>query len=126
MPWGGRGYRWMFWLTGLPGWLRFGYPGFYPGGQASWSWRCRWFPWLPRWWWTGVYGPVQWTPSGPILAQQAQARPVTSAISSIPSIPTNEIEILKQQKQALEQELMAIEEELKYIEERLKQLGEKA
>lgn len=19
-------------------------------------WRCRWFPWLPRWWWTGLYG----------------------------------------------------------------------
>ncbi|MGQ9781795.1 MAG: DUF5320 domain-containing protein [Nitrososphaeria archaeon] len=20
--------------------------------------RCRWFPWLPRWWWTGIYGPI--------------------------------------------------------------------
>lgn len=19
---------------------------------------CRWFPWLPRWWWSGMYGPV--------------------------------------------------------------------
>ena len=19
---------------------------------------CRWFPWLPRWWWTGMYGPI--------------------------------------------------------------------
>jgi hypothetical protein len=17
---------------------------------------CRWFPWMPRWWWTGMYG----------------------------------------------------------------------
>jgi len=33
------------------GW--FGYPYGYPYG-----WRCRWFPWLPRWWWTGIYGPM--------------------------------------------------------------------
>ncbi|RLI97974.1 MAG: hypothetical protein DRP00_03030 [Candidatus Aenigmatarchaeota archaeon] len=126
MPWGwgGRGYRWMFWLTGLPGWLRFGYPGYYPGyypAMPFWFWRCRWFPWLPRWWWTGMYGPIQWTPSGPVLAQQA--RPTTPATPTFPA--ANEIEALKQQKQALEQELKAIEEELKYIEERLKQLGEK-
>ena len=19
---------------------------------------CRWFQWLPRWWWTGMYGPI--------------------------------------------------------------------
>ena len=19
---------------------------------------CRFFPWLPRWWWTGIYGPI--------------------------------------------------------------------
>ena len=25
MPNGGRGHRWMYWLTGLPGWMRFGY-----------------------------------------------------------------------------------------------------
>lgn len=27
------------------------------------GWRCRWFPWLPRWWWTGIYGPA--TPYAP-------------------------------------------------------------
>jgi len=35
--WGGRGYRWMFRLTGLPGWMRFGFsPGWGtipPGAQ---------------------------------------------------------------------------------------------
>lgn len=40
-----------------------------PYGMGPWGWfagpygywglgRCRWFPWLPRWWWTGIYGPV--------------------------------------------------------------------
>ena len=24
-----------------------------------WPWgRCRGFPWLPRWWWSGIYGPI--------------------------------------------------------------------
>ena len=31
MPNGGRGYRWMYQLTGLPGWMRF---GFSPGWQG--------------------------------------------------------------------------------------------
>jgi hypothetical protein len=32
-------------------WGRFAIPyGYQYGG------RCRWFPWLPRWWWTGLYG----------------------------------------------------------------------
>ncbi len=33
MPgWGGRGWRWQYWATGLPGWMRwgYGYPPAYP------------------------------------------------------------------------------------------------
>lgn len=40
------------------------------GWWRGWGWRgnpfpfCRWFPWLPRWWWTGIYGPITpWMPS---------------------------------------------------------------
>ncbi len=123
MPWGwgGRGFRWMFWLTGLPGWARFsyGYPAYgygYPYRYATWPaynwfWRCRWFPWLPRWWWTGMYGPVQWTPQGPMLTSQPSTQ-------TIPTQPINEIEALKQEKQILEQELKDIEKRLKELEER--------
>jgi len=40
------------------GWWWFGY-----GGYPFWGWRgrgnpfpfCRWFPWLPRWWWATPY-----------------------------------------------------------------------
>ncbi len=33
MPgWGGRGWRWRYWLTGMPGWMRWGYP--YPPAPA--------------------------------------------------------------------------------------------
>lgn len=38
----GRGYRWMYLQTGLPGWARYGYPA------MPWSHRCMHFPWLPR------------------------------------------------------------------------------
>ena len=123
----------MFWLTGLPGWARFGYSypftttysgtstTAYPTPYAlaypsNWFWRCRWFPWLPRWWWTGMYGPVQWTPQGPVISQPS--------VSTTP-VQTTDIEYLKRQKQALEQELKAIEDQLRYIEERLKQSGGK-
>ncbi len=47
-----------------------------PYGMGPWSWffgpysywgwgRCRWFPWLPRRWWTGIYGPIApyWPPA---------------------------------------------------------------
>jgi len=34
----------------------YGWMGMY--GYPYWGWRCRWFPWLPRWWWTGMYGPI--------------------------------------------------------------------
>ncbi|MEM3733892.1 MAG: DUF5320 domain-containing protein [Nitrososphaerales archaeon] len=51
-----------------------------PYGMGPWGWllepytylywsrsRCRWFPWLPRWWWTGIYGPLApyWMPPIP-------------------------------------------------------------
>ena len=36
--------------------MAYGYPY---GPWPYWGWgRCRWFPWLPRWWWTGLYGPM--------------------------------------------------------------------
>jgi hypothetical protein len=38
----GRGYRWMYLQTGLPGWARYGYPA------MPWSYRCIHFPQLSR------------------------------------------------------------------------------
>ena len=108
--WRGRGFRWMFWLTGMPRWVRwgYGYSGVYP-----WFWRCRWFPWLPRGWWTGMYGPVTWTPQGPVLAQQIQQHITQPTVQ-------NEIEYLKEQKRMLEEELKAIEKRIKELEAMLK------
>jgi len=133
MPFGfGRGWRWGFMATGMPGWVR-------PGFGFGWGWNCRWFPWLPRWWWTGMYGPVQWTPQGPVLASQIQSQniqqaPVTQA-SVTPQIPfqqvpfkltkEQEIDMLKQELSALEQEKKAIEDEMKYIKQRLDELSKK-
>lgn len=43
-----------------------------PYGYADWFWgRCRRFPWLPRWWWTGMYGAV--TPYTPIPKEQERS-----------------------------------------------------
>jgi hypothetical protein len=47
-----------FWGRGYWG-SRFSYPynRYQTGYVGSPFWRCRWFPWLPRRWWTGMYGP---------------------------------------------------------------------
>lgn len=50
-----------------PGWWKWGYFGYpYYSGfpYPFWAGRgnpfpfCRWFPWMPRWWWSGIYGPI--------------------------------------------------------------------
>jgi len=73
-PWG-----WFAIQSGYPYWL---------------WWRCRWFPWLPRWWWTGIYGPI--TPYTGLPKEQ-------------------EIAMLEDQKKMME-------EELKQIKKRLEEL----
>jgi len=117
MPWGwgrGRGWRHWYYATGMPGWMRgsCGYPAFgWISGNPSGF--CRWFPWLPRGWWTGMYGPVKWTSQGPVLSSQQTEKTQGMTVTSMQ--PISEIEFLKRQKQMLE-------EELKYIEDRIKEL----
>jgi hypothetical protein len=53
--------------------------------------RCRWFPWLPRWWWTGLYG--QLTPYAAIPKEQEKA-------------------MLEQQRKWIEETLALIKERL--------------
>lgn len=126
----GRGYRWMFWLTGMPGWMRagFGYPVFgygYPAfGRGNPFGFCRWFPWLPRGWWPGMYGPVEWTPQGPVLVSQttAQQIPVTPMQFQPQMTKEQEIQYLEQELKALEEEKKALEDELESIKKRINEL----
>jgi hypothetical protein len=72
---------------------------------GSWEWyasphryqywgRCRWFPWLPRWWWTGLYGAMY-----PYSISKEQEKT-----------------ILKEQVAVLEQELVSIKRRLEELE----------
>jgi len=63
---------------------------------AYWFWRCRWFPWLPRWWWMGIYGPLT-----PHISLPAYAR-----------LPK-------------EQELVILEGQRKILEEALSQINKR-
>lgn len=142
---GGNGY----WAraTGMPGWMRsaYGYPaygGFSGYGRPAYGGRgrgnpypyCRFFPWLPRRWWSGMYGPVQWTSQGPMLGSQTQTTPTgqypstppmnfppmtpygSPTQSMTPTAPTDAT-ALRQQKQMLEQQLESLEQQLKELEE---------
>ena len=114
MPWWGRGWRWWYYITGIPGWMRawYGLPafGWFRGNPYPF---CRWFPWLPRWWWSGIYGPVQWTPRGPVLASQAPVQP---------AVPTQPLPIQFQPGMTKEQEIQYLEEEIKAIEDEKRML----
>lgn len=87
MPWG-RGFGWA-WRSGY-------WPGY-----------CRAYPWLPRRWWAGTYGPVYWTPEGPKLGE-----------------PTKEEELsaLKVEREALKGDIESLNKALQELEERIKQL----
>ena len=56
MPFGLGRLGW-FYLYWSPYWFLY-QPYLYP----YWFGRCFWFPWLPRWWWTGIYGPIGFYP----------------------------------------------------------------
>ena len=74
---------------GMGPWGWFAYP------YWAWWWRCRWFPWLPRWWWTGIYGPI--TPW------------------MLPMSREDEIAMLQEEARMLEQELDAIRKRLEEL-----------
>ncbi len=129
MPWGwgwGRGWRWGFWLTGMPGWMRWTYFSYnYPVTAYPWFWRCRWFPWLPRWWWTGMYGPVVWTPQGPFLQSQLTFQPQQSFQPFFQPSPQDELSYLENELKMLEEERKAIEKEIESIKKRIEELKQK-
>jgi len=104
----GRGYRWMYWATGLPGWMRFGYS---PG----------WLGVSP----TGLPPTAQWIiQSGQLpnfmayLQTQNPYLGSTQALGTptMPMAPLNEKQILEQQLQLLQQQLDVINKRLKELE----------
>ena len=133
MPFGGRGYRNWFYATGLPGWMRAaqGLPA-YSRGFANYRansdtaagtsfrgnpyWNCRFFPWLPRGWWSGAFGTIQWTSQGPKLVAQASKETQTTQSQE------QELQALEQQMSAIEEEKKALEQDLEQIKERIKEL----
>lgn len=62
------------------------------GGFLWHWWGCRCFPWLPRWWWTGMYGPIS-----PYISYTEYSSPYTISKEQEKQILENEIKILEQQ-----------------------------
>ena len=68
--------------------------------HVNWFWRCRWFPWLPRWWWTGIYGPMT---------------PYTISPPYAPLPKEQETAVLEDQKKLLEETLNRINSRLEEL-----------
>jgi len=100
---------------------------------------CARFPWLPRWWWTGMYGPItpfttapgtSYTPyyappystyGTPTAAMPSMMYPYAMSPYSIgaetPQIPK------EQEKQMLESQAAALQQQLDQIKKRLEELS---
>jgi molecular chaperone GrpE (heat shock protein) len=65
-----------------------------------------------------MYGPVEWTPQGPVLASQS-----VSTLQSQPQMTKEqEIQYLEQEIKALEEEKKTLEQEMETIRKRLEEL----
>ena len=121
----GRGRRYWFYLTGMPGWARMSsnYPVGFRGNPYPF---CRFFPWLPRGWWTGAFGPIEMTPQGPVLTGSSVSDQVKQGWFGFPqqsNMPKEqEIAMLENQLKMIEDEKKVIEQTINSIKERIKQL----
>jgi len=118
MPNGGRGYRWMYRLTGLPGWMRFGVsPGWMGtspyglGPGATYLMTGQWpTPQAQAYWQAMQAGQVPYPPyAGPAAAPGAT--PFAPQMT-----PEQELDYLKDQAQMMR-------EQLERIEARIRELG---
>lgn len=96
-------YRHMYYLTGLPGWMRF---GFSPG-------------WLGRSP-TGLPPTAQWLLQSGLLPQYMQYLQTQPVPPMAPPVPTYSKE---QEKQMLEQQIRALETQLEALKKRLEELS---
>ena len=96
-------YRWMFYLTGLPGWLRF---GFSPG----------WIGRSP----TGLPPTAQWILQSGLLPQYMQWIQTVSPAAPYLIVPQMSKE---QERQILEQQAKALESQLEALRKRLEELS---
>ncbi len=102
------GYRWrrMYYATGLPGWVRFGYsPGWLgrsPGG-------------LPPIFQYGMVPPT--APTTPLPYPQAPTMPPTTMMPPMaPTSKEDQIKLLKQQRDMLKRQLEDLEKRLAELE----------
>ncbi len=86
-------------------------------GWPAYGGRCFRFPWLPRWWWTGMYGPIDpYTPHWP----STQYNPPGYA-GAWPS-PFGALS-KEDERAALEQHMKSLEDELSRVKQRLDELS---
>lgn len=101
------GYRWVYQMTGLPGWMRFGYsPGW--GGMPPGAQFLMQSGLMPQFW-SWMQGQMPY-PAWPMVS------PFTAYPPAPMGLPTEqEAELLKGQAQMLEQQLAAIQKRIEEL-----------
>ncbi len=118
------GYRWMYYATGLPGWMRFGFsPGWIgrsPNGLgpcATYLLTGQWPAPVPSLPFTGTYPSVAGTyPALGGTLPVSPTAPVAGALGTLGNVPK------EQQVSILENQAKLLEDQLKAIQKRLSEL----
>jgi hypothetical protein len=128
MPNGGRGHRWMYRLTGLPGWMRFGFsPGWMGmsptglGPGASYLMTGQWpTPQAQAYWEAMQAGQAPYPSYGGAWAMPfygGSAPPPGTAVPRAPQMtPEQEMEFLRNQAQMMGEQLEHIQKRLQELE----------
>lgn len=116
---GGYGFRNMYYMTGLPGWMRFGYsPGWIGrsptglGPAAQYLMHGSWPTPQMNYYWQGGQYPPQPVQGVPMTGYSTPYDPWGAA----PLTPERELEILKGQAEVLEDELDGIKNRIRELE----------
>ena len=129
MPNGGRGHRWMYRLTGLPGWMRFGFsPGWMGsspyglGPGATYLMTGQWpTPQAQAYWQAMQAGQAPYPAYGGTWAMPFYGgAPPPGTMAGVPTdsqiTPEQEMEFLKNQAQTLGEQLEHIQQRLQELE----------
>jgi hypothetical protein len=106
----GRRHRWMYYATGQPGWMRFGFSPGWVGRSPTGLGPCATFLMTGQW-----PGPPAWAaPGGPVPFPAWGAMPFAGPAPSMPK--EQELQMLKSQAQWIKQQLEQINQRIAELE----------
>lgn len=113
---GGYGHRWMYYMTGLPGWMRFGYSPGWVGRSATGLGPCVEYLMTGQWptpQMAAAWGAGPWAAGAPTAGPMPYGAPAPGAMPS-----EQELSMLRSQAEALKGQLDRIAKRIEELEKK--------